>query len=81
MLRGAPVKEKGAEELAPNNPTKEESDGGGRGNGNNDGGGGGSVEIENMSPGPQSEDPANPIVAILDKWIKGGSRGGPRIFF
>ena len=54
MLRGAPVKEKGAEELAPNNPPKEESDGGGRGNGNgnNDGGGGGSVEIENMSPGP-----------------------------
>ena len=31
---------------------------------------GGSGSAENMSPGPQSEDPANPIVAILDKWIK-----------
>jgi hypothetical protein len=66
-------------DASPNNPPKDDSDGGGNGNVNNDRGGG--VSAENMSPGPQSEHPTNPIMAILNKWIKGGGRGGPRIFY
>jgi hypothetical protein len=44
-------------------------------------GGGGGGLAENMSPGPQSEHSANPVMEILGKWIKGGGRGGPRIFY
>lgn len=55
----------------PNNPPNEKSAGGS----------GGGVSTENVSPAPKSEHPSNPIKAIFDKWIEGGGRGGPRIFY